>query len=720
MMWRSIGRAVFHFTVVAVPFIFAVAADPAFAPASRSGDLITPQAVRTSSHAAPSATSRSPLDGVPTSLAAEGIGATTIEISWSGPATEYRVIRKEGRGETFKGPFDSDAILVYQGLAHSVIAQALEPETAYTFAVYGRVGSSYTASGPTITARTSPESAGTTYYVNAGTGNDSNSGLSSGTSFKTIKKAITVVTSGDTINVASGTYDTMNGETFPITMPSGVKLLGSGALTTFIDAAGANQRVVNCNGNSSSTIITGFTLRNGIATGDFVNPGVGGGIYCSNGDQTTITRNIITNNIARGISGNNMGQPNGGSGMGGGIYVDASYGLITNNVISHNTAVGGGGVMLIGGGTGGTGGTGSGGGFYATVSANIVNNTVVSNSAGGGEGGTSLQGTGGTGGNAYYGGGYADVGSLVRNNIFASNRADGGGGGLGSGFHYGPNGSGFVGGYDGYQPDHCLFFSNLPATGGNNGNNAVFADPSFVNAASDDYHICCVSGAKATGTALAAPVIDFDGFLRPDPPSIGAYENDSAQLSIPGELVATATSSSQVVVSWSRVDAATSYDIFVTTSLSAGFGNTPAASTSNTSFIFSNLTANTSYLYKVRAVNNMTPSSLTPLDAATTVALTDDPIIPGSTTVKVAHITELRTAANALRTAANLAAYTFTDSSLSAGVTIKAAHINDLRTAINEARSALGLPAFTYTDSITAQSTTIRAVHITDLRTAVN
>lgn len=45
-----------------------------------------------------------------------------------------------------------------------------------------------------------------TWYVNVATGSDTNDGTSSGTPFKFITKAMSVALSGDTINVAPGTY----------------------------------------------------------------------------------------------------------------------------------------------------------------------------------------------------------------------------------------------------------------------------------------------------------------------------------------------------------------------------------------------------------------------------------------------------------------------------------------------------------------------------------
>ena len=48
--------------------------------------------------------------------------------------------------------------------------------------------------------------AATNYYVNVNTGTDANNGLSSGSPFKTIGFAMSTAVSGDTINVAAGTY----------------------------------------------------------------------------------------------------------------------------------------------------------------------------------------------------------------------------------------------------------------------------------------------------------------------------------------------------------------------------------------------------------------------------------------------------------------------------------------------------------------------------------
>jgi hypothetical protein len=54
--------------------------------------------------------------------------------------------------------------------------------------------------------------------------------------------------------------------------------------------------------------------------------------------------------------------------------------------------------------------------------------------------------------------------------------------------------------------------------------NDVAADPTFVSASAHDYHLQPSSMAVAGGTSTPAASLDFDGVVRPAPPSIGAYE----------------------------------------------------------------------------------------------------------------------------------------------------------------------------------------------------
>jgi hypothetical protein len=192
----------------------------------------------------------------------------------------------------------------------------------------------------------------------------------------------------------------------------------------------------------------------------------------------------------------------------------------------------------------------------------------------------------------------------------------------------------------------------------------------------------------------------------------------SGALSAPTNLVASATSTSQVTISWSAVAGAANYEIQRSTNINSGFTTltTVAALTANDS----GLTANTTYLYKVRAINGAALSAFSSIDPATTTIFTDDPLNTGAP-AKAVHVTQLRTAVNAMRAAANLGAQSFTDPGLASGLVIKALHQNELRTALNQARSAIGLSAIVYTDAptVTSGTTPIKAAHIVNLRDGV-
>lgn len=97
--------------------------------------------------------------------------------------------------------------------------------------------------------------------------------------------------------------------------------------------------------------------------------------------------------------------------------------------------------------------------------------------------------------------------------------------------------------------------------------------------------------------------------------------------------------------------------------------------------------------------------------APSTFVFTDDPLTPG-TLIKLAHVTELRAAVNAMRGRAGLTALA-ADPTIAAGAVVRAQHLTALRAGLNEARTALGLSALTYTD---ATPTVIKAVHVQELR----
>jgi hypothetical protein len=182
----------------------------------------------------------------------------------------------------------------------------------------------------------------------------------------------------------------------------------------------------------------------------------------------------------------------------------------------------------------------------------------------------------------------------------------------------------------------------------------------------------------------------------------------------PTSVVATAAGSTSVVVTWVGTAGCT-YEVRRT----ATGGVTTIVGSSLTSTLTDTLaTANRAFLYDVRAVLPFA-SPYGARDLATTVVFTDPTLAVRSTTIKAAHVTQLRTAVNAVRVLAGLAPGTYTDPAITARMTkAKAVHVTDLRTALAAARAALSLPAVTYArGSLTAAE--VRAQEIAELRNGV-
>ena len=195
----------------------------------------------------------------------------------------------------------------------------------------------------------------TIFYVST-SGSDMNPGTQS-SQFKTITHAMTKATrSGSTVYVAVGTYDVANGETFPITVPAGVLLIGDeankggGSTPTRIVGGGgqapgatAGFGVALLAGTGST--IAGFTITNN-------NPALSGryGLFLSN-SSVTLRNNTVT-----------------GATHKAGVYVGAS----TNHMITGNRIVDNGGSSAGSGLAFGKGGAGS----------KVENNVITGNGFG--------------------------------------------------------------------------------------------------------------------------------------------------------------------------------------------------------------------------------------------------------------------------------------------------------------------------------------------------
>jgi len=205
-------------------------------------------------------------------------------------------------------------------------------------------------------------------------------------------------------------------------------------------------------------------------------------------------------------------------------------------------------------------------------------------------------------------------------------------------------------------------------------------------------------------------------------PSVAQFINVNSSNALPpgapSNLVATATSTSAVSLSWSAGSGSIDhYQIQRATSKNGPFTTLP--NTASTSFSDTGLSSTTTYIYRVRAVDaGGNYSDFSNIDIATTIVFTDEPLV-ATMIVKAVHITELRSAVNAVRAAAGLSAATWTDSSLT-NVEIKAVHMNELRSNLDAARSLLGLSTGSYTDStVTAGTTLVKAVHVNEVRDRV-
>lgn len=187
----------------------------------------------------------------------------------------------------------------------------------------------------------------------------------------------------------------------------------------------------------------------------------------------------------------------------------------------------------------------------------------------------------------------------------------------------------------------------------------------------------------------------------------------------PAALVATAQTATSIGLTWVAATGATQYEIW---RASNGASSTLLTTLGVvTSFTDSTVTGGRAYVYRARALFSASPSTFSNSDLATTVIFTDDVLVATTTRVKAVHLTELRTAVNAVRITAGLAATTWvSDPVVTAGTTfIRKAHIEELRNALTPALTGLGFSAPPFTDPTLVLGGVIKAAHVQELRNAV-
>jgi len=276
---------------------------------------------------------------VPTNLAAT-VGNTLINLSWTGNnyATSYSVYRSTTSGSGFTAIATGLSTTSYQNTG-------LTNETTYYYKV-----SAIGAGGESdLTAEISAKPKAQKYTVKTDGSGD----------YTVIQTAIDAVMDGDTVLVYAGTYTeniNFNGKNIVVGSLYLITSDTSYISSTIIDGNESGRVVMFNSGESSTTILIGFTIRNGLAS-----LSTGGGIlFTANSSPTLRYLKIVNNEAARGggiavVSNSNplisqvtIVSNNASIGDGGGLIIDGSNPTLVNSLISNNNAQGkGGGVAVI-------------------------------------------------------------------------------------------------------------------------------------------------------------------------------------------------------------------------------------------------------------------------------------------------------------------------------------------------------------------------------------
>lgn len=187
----------------------------------------------------------------------------------------------------------------------------------------------------------------------------------------------------------------------------------------------------------------------------------------------------------------------------------------------------------------------------------------------------------------------------------------------------------------------------------------------------------------------------------------------------PANLVATATSTTSVYLTWNASTGGGTVSHYVIERAGRS-GITTLTSTSNVS-TFNDPTAQLDnvYRYRVRAVFSGSggTSDYSNGDLATTF-FQNDPIIGGQTMIRAKHFTDLRGAVNDVRLIAGLASASWSTPAPAYGGSIMGNHVDELRANLSPALASLGLPPTNYTDPVppSLSGKVVRAEHINELR----
>jgi len=313
--------------------------------------------------------------------------------------------------------------------------------------------------------------------------------VGAGKTYSTIQAAILVANPAtpDEVLVYSGTYqENIDFKGKAITVRS-----NSGAAATTIKAAFTGSVVTFNTSEVNTSVLDGFTIRDGDTKNQTTLPNSGGGILCI-GASPTIKNCVIRWNHA--------------ADEGGGIFCDKSSPKILNCTIVDNGATGTG------------GGSGNGAGIScANSSSPVITNTIIAKN------------TAASKGAGLYCNTYSSP--VLTNCTISKNYAYQSGSGV------------FAQGYAVPSITNSILWSNLSdvvaladsgvvlvtysdVEGGYSGEGNINLDPQFVWLENANYRVQYGSPVINVGTATGAPTDDIDGTVRPQGGSydMGAYE----------------------------------------------------------------------------------------------------------------------------------------------------------------------------------------------------
>jgi hypothetical protein len=193
----------------------------------------------------------------------------------------------------------------------------------------------------------------------------------------------------------------------------------------------------------------------------------------------------------------------------------------------------------------------------------------------------------------------------------------------------------------------------------------------------------------------------------------------------PANLVATATSPTQVTLSWSAPPSGAGPHYVVERSSTLNGYTTISANEATTGFVDSTASADTAYLYRVKAVfADNTESLYSAPDLATTVTFTGDDAITHGVLIKANHLNKLRRAVGAVRTLAGLQPYVWTypdpvSMPASQRRPVYLEDVSELRAAVDEALTLLGRSQAYPASPALARGAVVNADHFTQIESRV-